>query len=226
VRSARRWAALLLVAMVFSACAAGDDDSEVATPPLDTQTTAAQGPTTAPPCSAARHAVILDFGGTLTVADEATVMVEALEVAARPGSADVANAYRDRGYEILYLLVAPPDTPVGGTTLLDAFTVWLSSNGFPMGDGTRIWTWEEGEDPLVALIEELLRLEQANVTIDAAYTDDPDKAHALTSGGVPPDKLWTLGEAAGIAGTTGVSDDDLAGHLGEVETLGMICRPD
>jgi hypothetical protein len=233
LRRARRYAtalplALLLAVVVCApACASGDDDSEVATPPLDTATTAPLGSTTAPPCARARHAVAFDFLGTLTPeTDLAAAAAANLEVPARSGAADVATAYRDRGYEILYVSTAPANFPVGDDQpLVDVMTMWLGRNGFPTGDGTRIWTWDEGGDAIVALVEELLRLEQANVTLDAAYTDDADKAHAMASGGVPPTGLWTLGAGAGTPGSTAVPDDDLVAHVATVERLGMICQP-
>lgn len=225
-----RWPAatlLLLLGVTAGACAGGDDEGEVAVPaPLDTETTAAPGSTTAPPCSGARHAVVLDFLGTLTSeGDFGAVLEVELEVLARPGAADVARAYHDRGYELLYVSTAPGNVPVGDSTFAEAFTVWLGSNGFPLGDRTRIWTWNQGEDAIVALLEELLRVEQAGVSVDAGYTDNPDKANAMASGGVPPDGLWTLGEAAGSAGSTAVPSDDFTAHIATVERLGMVCRP-
>jgi hypothetical protein len=233
LRRARRYAtalplALLLAVVVCapSACASGDDDSEVGTPPLDTATTAPLGSTTAPPCAQARHIVAFDFLGTLTPENDLAAAAAAdLEVPVRSGAADVATAYRDRGYEILYVSTAPANFPVGDQPLLDVLTMWLGRNGFPTGDGTRVWTWDSGGDAVVALVEELLRLGQAGVTVDAAYTDDADKAHAMASGGVPADGLWTLGAAAGTPGTTAVPDDDLVAHVATVERLGMICQP-
>jgi hypothetical protein len=212
--------------LALGACAGGDDSSEVASPgPLDTETTAAPGSTTEPPCSQERHVVVFDYAGTLTLEDAVTVVQQEFQVPPRPGSADVVNAYRDRGYEIMYVVTAPATMPVGETTLDDTLTVWLTSNGFPLDEGARLWTWEEGGDPMVAIVEELLRLGQADVTIDAAYTDDLDKANALASGGVATSGLWTLGEAAGMAGATAVPDDDLTAHVATVERLGMVCQP-
>lgn len=231
-RRARRYASALplLLAIVVgapAACASGDDDSEVATPPpLDNETTAPNGPTTAPPCAQARHAVAFDFLGTLTPENDLAAAASAsLDVPVRSGAADVATAYRDRGYEIVYLSTAPGNFPVDDQPLADVLTMWLGRNGFPTGDGTRIWTWDSGGDAIVALVEELLRLEQANVSVDAAYTDDADKAHAMASGGVPTPGLWTLGAAAGTPGSTAVPDDDLVTHVATVERLGMVCQP-
>jgi hypothetical protein len=233
LRRARRYGTALPLALLLAvavcapaACASGDDDSEVATPPLDTETTTALGSTTAPPCAQARHTVAFDFLGTLTLENDLAAAAAAnLEVLARSGAADVATAYRDRGYEILYVSTAPANFPVGDQQLVDVLTVWLGRNGFPTGDGTRIWTWDSGGDAIVALVEELLRLGQAGVTVDAAYTDDADKAHAMASGGVPAAGLWTLGPGAGTPGSTAVPDDDLVAHVATVERLGMICQP-
>jgi hypothetical protein len=233
LRRARRYAtalplALLLAVVVYAptACANGDDDSEVATPPLDTGTTAPLGSTTAPPCAQSRHTVAFDFLGTLTPENDLAAAAAAdLQVAVRPGAADVATAYRDRGYEILYVTTAPADFPVDDQPFVDVLTMWLGRNGFPTGDGTRIWTWDSGGDAIVAFVEELLRLQQADVTVDAGYTDDADKAHAMASGGVPAAGLWTLGAAAGTPGSTAVPNDNLLAHVATVERLGMICQP-
>ena len=234
LRRARRYATALPLALVLAvivvaptACASGDDDSEVAAPPpLDTATTGPLGSTTAPPCAQARHTVAFDFLGTLTPENDLAVAAAAnLDVPAREGAADVATAYRDRGYEILYVSTAPANFPVDDRPLVDVLTMWLGRNGFPTGDGTRIWTWDTGGDAIVALVEELLRLDQADVTVDAAYTDDADKAHALASGGVPAAALWTLGAAAGTPGSTAVPNDDLVAHVANVERLGMVCQP-
>jgi hypothetical protein len=234
LRRARRYAtapslALLLAVAVGApaACASGDDDSEVASPPpLDTETTAPLGSTTAPPCAQARHAVAFDFLGTLTPQNDLAAAAAAnLDVPVRSGAADVVTAYRDRGYEILYVSTAPANFPVDDQPLVDVLTMWLGRNGFPTGDGTRIWTWDSGGDAIVALVEELLRLEQSDVTVDAGYTDDADKAHAMASGGIPAAGLWTLGAAAATPGSTAVPNDDLVAHVATVERLGMICQP-
>jgi hypothetical protein len=228
--AARRGATALLLALaVGTAACAGDDDSSEVTgpPPLEADTTAAPGSTAAPRCSDERHTVAFDIYGTLTIEDDLSVLADdsSLGLTPRLGAASVATAYRDRGYEILYVSTAPATLEVDGVPLVDAVAVWLEINDFPTGPGTRVWAWESSGDANVSFVEELLRLEQAGVSVDAGYTGNPEKAHAMSSGGIPVAGLWTLGDAAGTPGTTTVNGDDLMAHLPTVERLGMICQP-
>ncbi|HEY8526634.1 MAG TPA: hypothetical protein VIL48_16815 [Acidimicrobiales bacterium] len=223
-----RWpvAILLLLVTVASACAEGDDDGEVGVPAsFDEETTATPGSTTVPPCSESRHAVVFEFLGTLTLErDFGAVVAEQLQVLPRPGAAEVAAAYHERGYELVYVSTAPTNMPVGDASFVDALNLWLTQNGFPVDDRTRVWTWDATGDAVIALLEELLRMEQAGVSLDGGYTDDADKANAMASGGVPPEGLWTLGPAAGTASSTALAGDDFLAHLDTVERLGMVCQ--
>lgn len=209
------------------ACA-GDDDSETSAPPLGAETTATPESTATPLCAEARHLVVLDVFGTLTLADddfELWADDPNDDPPVRDGAADLTTAYRELGYELLYVTTATADTTVGGVPIPEALTGWLDRNGFPSGEGTRIWTWDARGNGMVAMVDELVRLGGAGVGTDAGYTDNPEVARALSSGGVPPDTLYTLGQAAGTAGTVTLADDDLEAQVTAVRRLPMICQP-
>ena len=142
----------------------------------------------------------------------------------RPGAAQLASAYRARGFEVLYITTVPGDVEVGGRPIADALAGWLDENGFPAGDGIHVWLWDGNHTPMQGISDELGRLRDEGASVDAAYTDNEDKAFTLKSG-VPSDKVFTLGDEAGSTGTTPVPGDDLETHATEVTGLGQICRP-
>lgn len=144
----------------------------------------------------------------------------------RPGAAEVATAYREHGYELLYLTLVPIDTVIGDVPILDAVTAWLALNGFPAGSGAQVWAWDgQGSSPVVRAIDELVRLSTEGVSIDAGYTDNVDKANALLTGGVPTDRLFTMGAAAGQVSSSSIPGGDLAAHVATVEALERVCQP-
>lgn len=222
-------AALLITAGTAGACA-GDDDSQTSAPPepLDAESTSTPESTTTPLCAEARHLVVFDIFGTLTLADQdydAWVLNPGNEPDLRPGGAEVATVYRERGYELLYVTTATADTRIGGAQVPEALTGWLDGNGFPTGEGTRIWTWDARGSGMVAMVDELLRLGGAGVSTDAGYTDNPEVARALSSGGVTPEALYSMGQATGTPGTVTLPEDDFEAHVPTVEQLPMVCQP-
>jgi hypothetical protein len=225
---------LVTMATAGGACGGGSSGATDSTTGASDGATIADA-TTAPvdpasrPCSEERHMVVFDFFGSLNggipdlarwIGDEATPPTP------RPGAAAVATAYRDRGYEVLYLTLAPVTSTVDGVPLIDAANAWLAANGFPTGPGTQVWAWDgQAASPQVRAIDELIRLGNEGVSIDAAYTDNVDKANALISGGVPADHLFALDAATGRAGSTPVPGNDLAAHAGSLQTLARACQP-
>ena len=128
-------------------------------------------------------------------------------------------------------LLAPglfPDieTLIGDRPVVDAVTVWLGLNSFPVGDGVRVWAPPgDGSDDLsVALIEELTRLGAAGVEIDAGYAGDQETVFPLVSGGVPQDRVFMVGDGDPASGTnvsaTPLPNQDLAARVDEV---GNVC---
>jgi hypothetical protein len=183
-------------------------------------------PTTVALCAVERHVVVFDyFGGITTHDDDLFTWMEnpATAPPARSGVADVAQAYRQRGYEILYVTTAPPNLAIGGVGVGDLITEWLTAQGFPMDEGTTLWMWDGNQTPMRSISSELTRLVDEGASIDAAYTDNEDKAFAFKSA-VPSQRVFTLGSGATATGTTPVPDDDMVAHLAEIELLEQVCR--
>jgi hypothetical protein len=115
--------------------------------------------------------------------------------------------------------------------MVDAVTVWLGLNSFPVGEGVQVWAppGDGSGDPSVALIEELTRLGAGGLTIDAGYAGDQDAVLPLVAGGVPRDRVFTLGATGGAVtedsdvSSTPLSDDDMSAHVAEVQALDPIC---
>jgi hypothetical protein len=212
----RAAAALAVVTVALAACGGGDagDDAIAATP------------STLPPCSEERHVVAFDFFGTISLADAdvaAWVGEEATPPPARPGVPDVAAAYRARGYEILYITTVPAGVTAGGVPIGDAVTGWLTENGFPTGPGTAVWVWDGNYTPMEGIANELERLAAEGATVDAAYTDNEDKAFAFKTA-VPSEEVHTLGTGAAATGTAPVPGDDMVTHAAEVAQRPAACR--
>jgi hypothetical protein len=208
--------ALASLSIALAACGGSGSDDDL------TQST----PSTLPLCSVERHVVAFDYFGTISLADD-DVVAWLSEVPtpppARPGVAAVASAYLDRGYEILYITTAPGDILVGGVPIGDAVTAWLADNGFPTGERTTTWAWDGNYTPMTGIANELGRLTAEGATIDAAYTDNEDKAFAFKTA-VPSEEVYTLGAGAAATGTTPVPADDMVAHAAEVAQRPAACR--
>jgi hypothetical protein len=154
------------------------------------------------------------------------------EPAPRPDAAALASVYRDARYQILYVAMIPSESRIGDRPAADAITVWLGVNGFPVGEGTRVWVPEGNgsADPSVALIEELALLEAAGTEVVAGYAGDSETVFPLAAGGVPHDRVYELGGGGGEASSGGqvsstpLADGDLAAHVAEVQALDPICQ--
>jgi len=174
--------------------------------------------------------VAFDFFGTLNPSDlelNAWLQDPSHDPPVRAGAVEVANVYRDHGYEVLYVTTAPAILKVGDRPVLDVVTDWLDNHGFPMGPGTRIWTWDgQGDTPVIGIVDELIRLSNEGVSIDAGYTDNEDKARSMASGGIEPASIYTLGAGAGTGGSTAIPNDDLMAHLMSLQqSLPQVCTP-
>lgn len=217
-RRRRVAAALVPLAIATLACGEGSGSSGAD----------ASVPATLPPCADERHVVAFDVFGTLTPSDGDLLDWLADGGAppdVRPGAVQLVSAYRTRGFEVLYITTVPGDVEVGGQPIGDVLAGWLDESGFPMGDSsTHLWLWDGNHTPMQGISDELRRLSDEGASVDAAYTDNEDKAFTLKSG-VPSDKVFTLGDGAGSTGTTPVPGDDLETHATEVTGLGQICRP-
>ena len=232
-RALRGLAAVVVLGVGTLACGdgGGDDDAPFATAGATTT-----GDTGLPSCRDVNRAVVfVVFGGATSGADgEATRWVNDpdAEPAARPAAAAVASAYREVGYEIVYVALLPSETLIGDRPVVDAVTVWLGLNSFPVGEGARVWAppGDGSGDPSVALIEELARLGAAGVEVDAGYAGNQETVFPLAAGGVPRDRVFMVGATGGEVtsdsgiSSTPLSDEDLSAHVAEVQALGQICE--
>ena len=70
---------------------------------------------------------------------------------------------------------------------------------------------------------ELTRLKAEGATIEAAYTDNEDKAFAFKTA-VPSQAVYTLGTGAAATGTTPIPGDDMVTHASTVAGQPALCR--
>jgi hypothetical protein len=235
-------AAPILLSIV-SCGGGGDDESD--NPFVKTDENAAETTETTElqPCSENRHLVVFDIIGLLTLGDYAAITrwnEEGVYPDARPGSAETAQAYRQRGYEVLYVTTLPSDSIVDGMPAADAMAAWLTAKGFPMeAEITRVWTMDAtaGGRSWSNISNELLRLSGEGVSIDAGYTENSDKAYGLATGGVPTEGLFTLASLP-VEGrreqdtpdypvgppSTPIANDDFVTHAAEVAQQPPVCQ--
>jgi hypothetical protein len=216
------------------ACGGSGGDEEVE--PLETSVAEATGDTGLPSCrDVARTVVFSVFGAATTgAAGEAATWMDDPEAMpeARPMVAALAHAYRDKGYEVMYVTLLPSETLIGDQPMLDAITVWLGLNSFPVGEGVLVWApaGEGAGDPSVALIEQLARMGATGAEVDAGYAGDQDTVFPLAAGGIPEDRVFMVGSTGGAVSSdsetssTPLPDEGLAAHVAEVQALEPICQ--
>lgn len=180
---------------------------------------------------------MLDFFGTLTMNErdehEAVHWIQDPrdEPRPRPGGAELAQAYRDLGYELLVVHLTPESVLIDERPVSEAIAGWLEQHGFPEGIEVMGWDdtgyWEGGDegrssgpDSLNEVTHQLLRLSLTKgVSLDAGYTAFEERATGFSQVGVPPNRLFGLGEAAAVDDAVAVPDDDLDAHAAGVEAL-------
>ena len=216
---------LLLVAALtaVAACSSGgggdDQGGEAAAVPRQTTTP----PTTMLlSCEEDPHMVVFDTTGTLTATKE-----EGLEwlrdptnvPAVRPLAPELAAAYYDRGYQLLYTTGLPGEYMIGDKPAPEAMMGWLSASGFPV-EGTRVETTHT-PDPPTELSNDLLVLASSGVELDVGYTDHPDDVQSFQVAGVK--EIFMVGEASAGTMSTTIPGDDLAPQVAKVEALPEVC---
>ena len=184
--------------------------------------------TTLPSCGESRHLAVFDFFGFLSASDQDLRQwlddpTDPPDV--RPGTVDAVSAYRSLGYEIAYLTTVPVNMTIGDVPIDDAIRAWLQQHGFPIGDGTTILTWESG-DAIIGITNQLLRFAGQDVSVDAGYSDNEDKAYAIITGGVPADHMFTIGSGSGTQGSRAIPEDDVQAHALRVQDLPKVCEPE
>jgi len=212
-------AALLMTA---AACSGGDDQGDegaaAAGPAGSTVVTTA----VAPPCSESRHLVVLDISGTITASKEEVIewLSDANDVPLpRELAPELAAAYDERGYELLYVTGLPGTHMIGDQATPEAMTTWLTDNGFPIEDA-RVETTHT-PDPPTELSNDLILLAADGVTLSVGYTDHPDDVQSFNVAGVQ--QIYLLGDATADSLTTSIPGGDLAGELERVESLPPVC---
>jgi hypothetical protein len=207
--------------LAATGCSKGDDDSASIDTVAPSTSQRAPGPITPAPCKENRHYAVFDVNGTLTMSDQQAarwLTDPAAEPDVRPGAADLVTAYRQDGYEIMYVTSLPATTIIAGQPVADAYKGWLERHGFPV-DGPPVNTTTT--DKPSELSGELVALAGQGAKVDVGYTNKQDKVEAFETGGVA--KVFTLGIAPGTAGTTAVPGDNLVAKVGEVKAEPKIC---
>jgi len=222
----------LIALLVAIAAGCGNDSNAGNTPSAENQIEETAGATTLPPCTTTRRAVAFEIVGALMAEDEgfnAWVSDSALVPRARPGAADLTNKYAAKGYEVIYFTLAPNNLPIGDILITDALNQWLDQGGFARGPRTRLFAPDPHhagrEDlPAIGISDELVRERSQGVVVEYAYGNSEDKILAFQTGGVAPENVFSLGEAAGTAGSAAVAGDDLVAHGATVDALPKVCE--
>jgi hypothetical protein len=221
----------LIVTTSMSACSGDDDDAPTVTTPAsgDAVSTATSG-TDLVPCAEDRHGVVVDVGSlTYGTAELAKWLNDpAYDMAVRSGAPDLLNAFRIRGYEIVYLTGLASDGVIGpdAQPLSDAITAWQQRHGMPVDDRTRLVMWDRAafSDTVTFRIDTLVRLSLDGLTLDYGYTDDENDVRAMRNGGIAVDHIFTIQGEGGTPGTAGSLEQDWSTHLARVvEPLPPVC---
>jgi hypothetical protein len=229
----RHVAAAIGLGLGILACGDGGDGGDGAAVPLDTSASVTTADTGLPSCRDVDRIIVFSVFGAATIGapGEAVAWLgdPAAQPIARPNAAAIASTYRNAGYQLLYVAMLPSESVIGDQPVVDAITVWLGLNGFPVGEEARVWV-PEGDgstDPSVALIEELARIGAAGTALDAGYAGDQETVFPLVAGGVPPDRVYTVGgemPSNTQVSSTPLPDEGLAAHVAEVAALDPICE--
>lgn len=213
---------LAVAALLATACSSGDDEGGTVGTSEPPSTSAEEVSTTLAPCADNRHVAVFDMFGTLTPdANDVIAWLNASDPPeARPYAASVVAAYRQRGYEILYVTGLPASTQLDGKPAPDALTAWLAEHDFPTGEGARIETTDTG-DFKTEMSRDLTSLAGTGVHVDAAYTDnDSDLEVYILSGA---QQVYKLGAATSESRSTLIPNDDMQAQLKVVEALPAVC---
>jgi len=233
-----RVAALAVPLVLMATACGGDGDGSLAEDLPTTASSVSETETGMLPCAEDRHLVAFDIIGFLTQENFEVLGTwnanSNIPPTARAGSIELVQAYRQQGYEILYVTTIPVGQ-FGEPTVEEVVTEWLQVTGYPVDGGSHVWVWDgEGRadrQTWVGIADELLRFAGEGVSIDASYTENTDKAYAFGTGGVPVDRNFTLTPIEGLgeetpssAPTTLIPNDDLMAHAATITQLPPVCE--
>jgi hypothetical protein len=224
----------LVLATTLSACSGDDSDGSTTTRGGDAATTMAT-PSTAPAlrtCAEDPHAVVFDVGSlTFGTAELARWLGDpTYDMPLRPGTTDLLAAYQARGYQIVYMTALAADSVMDstGAPVSGEITAWQARHGMPTGEGTRLVMWDTANftDPTAFRIDVLVQLSLQGLSLDYGYTDDEHDVRAMSNGGIPDDRIFTVQGVGGTPGTVGTLEQDWASHKARVvDPLPPACTP-
>lgn len=156
-------------------------------------------------------AVVFDIDNTLTdgsfsVGD----YLGLVSVAPISGAVDLVNAYRDLGYQIVYV-TARTYWYAKGTR------EWLAKNNMP------VWTLKTTFDTSTSLNDRanykrdyLIDIQASGIDIYRAYGDETTDIEGFSAAGVPLSDIWIIGEKAGDGGTQPIVENHYYQHIADV----------
>ncbi|MDX1457376.1 MAG: hypothetical protein R3276_07280 [Marinobacter sp.] len=152
-----------------------------------------------------RQAVLFDIDGTLTINDfEAYADYVGIKTAqAHSYAPETVNAYRAKGYQILYLTARPYWVTNDARPWFDHYGLlpWHYHSN-PYGDGPIPPDTLEFKTNYVKYLKETVGLD-----IIRAYGNADTDIAAYAAAGMPPEDTWIIGEHAGEQGTQPIYGD-------------------
>jgi hypothetical protein len=220
--------------LVTTACSdSGDGESAStqnaarSTAPVDVEPSS----TDLPACDDAPHAAVFDLSSLSTGTQEIGNWLADInyDMVVRPGAVELVNAFRVRGYRIIYLTALASNSTIGpqGAALSAEIARWQQRHGFPTGDGTHLIMWDQVNfaDANTYRIDAMVRLSLDGVALDFGYTDDENDVLAFRNAGMPVERIFTVQGSAGTPGTAGVRQQDWIAHKAQVvDPLPPICQ--
>jgi phosphatidate phosphatase PAH1 len=159
------------------------------------------------------HAVVFDIDATLTTSDLQMVMSFAADLfggsfspTAYEGGAELTRALAAKGYKIIYL-TARPDYM---RSLTDK---WLKDGGYAAGvvyttNVAFSLTPPSKADQLAYKKARMADLVTTRgISIDYAYGNAEHDVEAYQSVGIPNSRIFTIGDLAGVRGSTAIRDN-------------------
>lgn len=154
--------------------------------------------------------VVTDIDGTMTRSNaefQTQVTQPSYVPLEHPSATATIKAWKDKGYRVVFLSARPDN-------FRDASRVWLRDKGVNFGPIITAKTFVTG----AAAVDYKTKALQKMVTdngwqIVAAYGNEPSDVQAYAAVNIPKSQTFTVENANGIEGTTGIAGDDFAPHI-------------